>query len=95
MPFTGSAGPPVGALLDALPVDSTMAGQAFQGVSVLTQRVDGSETRAWLPLLNGVDRLGVLGVTLPDPRALEADCARRRGRFQRQGDAPGPSPARG
>lgn len=52
-----------------LGVDSTVAGRAFQHMEPLTQsavtRDDGDFTRVWLPLLNGTERLGVLGLTLP------------------------------
>jgi Stage II sporulation protein E (SpoIIE) len=47
-----------------LSIDSTLAGRAF--VTVATQEADteGGQ-RLWLPLLDGAERLGVLGLTLP------------------------------
>jgi serine/threonine protein phosphatase PrpC len=52
-----------------LGVDSTVAGRAFQHMQPLTQsaapRDEGDRVRVWLPLLNGTERLGVLGLTLP------------------------------
>lgn len=62
----------------ALGVDSTVAGRAFQLLQIQTQDL-GDEaghrgrTRVWLPLLDGTERLGVLGVTVEDASALEAD----------------------
>lgn len=46
----------------ALAVDATLAGRAYQLVQVLSQDVPGG-VRVWLPLLDGTERLGVLGVT--------------------------------
>jgi serine phosphatase RsbU (regulator of sigma subunit) len=62
----------------ALGVDSTVAGRAFQLLQIQTQDVGenaGHEgwTRVWLPLLDGTERLGVLGVTVEDASALEAE----------------------
>src|SRR3954453_11096846 len=53
----------------ALGVDSTVAGRAFQQMHQLFQSADARDgahrTRIWLPLIDGTERLGVLGVTLP------------------------------
>jgi Stage II sporulation protein E (SpoIIE) len=75
VPFVGSRGPDLGDQLEPLPVDSTLAGRAFQHVEVCTHSAaaGSSETRVWLPLIDGTDRLGVLGVTVNGPRALEED----------------------
>lgn len=51
-----------------LAVDTTLAGLAFQRVKVLTLTTGdpgSSRVRVWLPLLDGINRLGVLGVDLP------------------------------
>jgi serine/threonine protein phosphatase PrpC len=57
-----------------LPIDSTMAGRSYQHVAVLRQRqVHGGGLRVWLPLLDGAERLGVLGVTVPDAAAVDRD----------------------
>lgn len=53
----------------ALDIDSTVAGQAFQHMEQVTQPVRdphrGVEcTRIWLPLIDGTERVGVLGVTV-------------------------------
>lgn len=59
-------------------VDSTMAGQAFQRGHVVASEAEG-RSRLWVPVLDGVERLGVLGVTadddhdLADPQ-LHRDC---------------------
>ena len=55
-----------------LVIDATVAGRAFQQMQRLTQatgtRHDGDSVHVWLPLLNGTERLGVLGLTLPSHR---------------------------
>ncbi len=75
VPFVGSAGPNFEHSSEPLAVDSTLAGRAFQHLEILTQAApgDGGLTRVWLPLLDGTERLGVLGVTVSGPQALEDD----------------------
>jgi Stage II sporulation protein E (SpoIIE) len=47
-----------------LEIDATLAGRAFSVITV--QEADtGAGRRVWLPLLDGAERLGVLGLTLP------------------------------
>jgi hypothetical protein len=47
-----------------LEVDTTLAGRAFAAIAV--QEADaGPGRRLWLPLLDGAERMGVLGLTLP------------------------------
>jgi hypothetical protein len=47
-----------------LEIDATVAGRAFAAIAV--QEVDTeSGRRLWLPLLDGAERLGVLGLTVP------------------------------
>ncbi|WP_305783265.1 PP2C family protein-serine/threonine phosphatase [Symbioplanes lichenis] len=58
---------PVGAPGDHLPVDTTEAGRAYMYV----EPVSGA-ARLWLPLLDGVERLGVLEVVARDP-AVDLD----------------------
>jgi hypothetical protein len=52
-----------------LGIDSTVAGRTFRQIQRLTQTVptrgEAVRTRVWLPLLDGTERLGVLGLTLP------------------------------
>lgn len=76
VPFLGP-GVPADAAPTVLAMDATLAGVAFQRLKVLTQSTGGSASgvqppgsqsaglRVWLPLLDGTDRLGVLGVELP------------------------------
>lgn len=68
-----------------LGVDSTVAGRAFQQMHLLTQstnaRDDENRTRIWLPLIDGTERLGVLGVTLPTPALDDEPGMRRLQRF--------------
>jgi serine phosphatase RsbU (regulator of sigma subunit) len=59
---------------DALPIDSTLAGRAYQTVTIQLVPVRGAgagdsagETyRVWIPLVDGTERLGVLGLTAAD-----------------------------
>jgi serine phosphatase RsbU (regulator of sigma subunit) len=53
-------------------VEGTLPGRVFASVTALEADADGG-TRLWLPLLDGSNRLGVLGVTVP-----RVDEARRR-----------------
>jgi serine/threonine protein phosphatase PrpC len=51
----------------SLDVDTTVAGRSYQHLKVLTQQSGPSSPglRVWLPLLDGTERLGVLGVVVP------------------------------
>jgi serine phosphatase RsbU (regulator of sigma subunit) len=57
--------PGSGAGSDSLAVDTTMAGRAFQMVEILASEAD-DRSRLWVPLLDGVERLGVIEVELAD-----------------------------
>ncbi len=54
---------------DTLGVDSSVAGTAFQRSQVLHQALgrEAAGVRVWVPVLNGTERLGVLGVTVTRP----------------------------
>jgi serine/threonine protein phosphatase PrpC len=47
-----------------LTVAGTVAGRAFSTTSALTTEPDAGLRRLWMPLLDGTERLGVLGLTL-------------------------------
>ena len=69
-------------------MDSTVAGRAFQLLQIQTQDLTGAgqsrgRTRVWLPLVDGTERLGVLGVTIEDASMLEADDGLLTDRLQR------------
>jgi hypothetical protein len=55
-------------LIPSAGVDSTLAGRAFQQVRTLP--MEGDRPRLWVPLLDGVERLGVLDVEVDDPDDL-------------------------
>jgi len=56
---------PFGAVPGApLSVDGTVAGRAYRQVEPQEVALEG-EHRLWLPLLDGLDRLGVIGLTFP------------------------------
>lgn len=71
VPFVGAGGPDSGVAAEPLGIDSTVAGRAFQHVELVTQPGEGGPTRVWLPLINGTDRVGVLGVSV-DADLVEA-----------------------
>ncbi len=73
VPFLSASGAGLSQQFDALGIDSTLAGRAFQVVDVLAQEGAGGRTRVWIPLLDGTERLGVLGVTVADAAALDHD----------------------
>jgi hypothetical protein len=72
VPFLPPSSTRLNKQVEVLGVDSTIAGRAYQHADVMTQDVAGGGTRVWIPLLDGTERLGVLGATLADPHALEA-----------------------
>jgi hypothetical protein len=51
-----------------LSLDSTLAGRAFRLLT--TQVSGGEEPRLWVPVIDGLERLGVLDVTVADERDL-------------------------
>jgi uncharacterized protein YciU (UPF0263 family) len=58
-----------------LEIDATLAGRAFAAVAIQEADTE-SGRRLWLPLLDGAERLGVLGLTLPSvDDALRARCS--------------------
>ena len=69
IPFLGPDGPSLDAQLDPLSIDATLAGRAYQHIEVLVQRNTTGASTAWLPLLDGTERLGVLGVSIDDDDA--------------------------
>jgi phosphoserine phosphatase RsbU/P len=71
MPLASAKTPP----RDPIPVDATLAGRAFSTVSAF-ESSSGAETRLWLPLLDGTERLGVLEFVLAGPLtpALHREC---------------------
>ena len=64
VPLVEPAGPGLDRQLTALGVDSTVAGRCYQHVEVVVQQSTTDGVRVWLPLLDGAERLGVLGVTV-------------------------------
>jgi hypothetical protein len=54
---------------ESLDVDSTLAGRAFRLVQILPVETAG-RPRLWVPLRDGVERLGVLEVVVSDPDDL-------------------------
>ena len=49
---------------DELPIDSTLAGRAYQTVTIQSARLPGDDEtyQVWVPLMDGSDRVGVLSV---------------------------------
>lgn len=85
VPFVPSGSHNHDASQQALGIDSTVAGRAYQQLQLQTQS-GGSRTgtgwsRGWFPLLNGTERLGVLGLDLPLDLLSDAARLRRLHRF--------------
>lgn len=53
-------------LRQELSVDGSLGGRAFRRVEVLSSTAGQRSTRLWVPLLNGVQRLGVVELLVPD-----------------------------
>ena len=69
--------PAGGHAADAQLVDGTMAGRVFATNTPMEAPAEGGATRLWLPMLDGTDRVGVLGVSVEDPDDLTRRSARR------------------
>src|SRR4051812_4140912 len=63
LPLTGASVPE----RQELPIEGTMAGRAFRRVQVVHSTATTGTHRLWIPLLDGVQRLGVAEVELPAP----------------------------
>jgi serine phosphatase RsbU (regulator of sigma subunit) len=60
-----------------LPIEGTMAGLAFRRVEVLRGTAGEGVHRLWMPLLDGVERLGVAELVLPEEPGREQEDALR------------------
>jgi Stage II sporulation protein E (SpoIIE) len=75
VPFIGHADIPIDEPLEPLNIEATVAGRVFQLVQPLVQPRPGVEPIVWLPLLDGTERLGVIGIAVPGatPETLADD----------------------
>jgi serine phosphatase RsbU (regulator of sigma subunit) len=64
VPFLPATGPDSAERPTVLPVDSTLAGHAYQQIRIVRQDLPQGNVLVWVPLLNGTERLGVLAATL-------------------------------
>jgi serine phosphatase RsbU (regulator of sigma subunit) len=76
IPLVEPAGPGLDRQLTPLGVDSTVAGRCYQNVEMIVQQPTIEGVRVWMPLLDGAERLGVLGVTAAAVADLERDGGR-------------------
>jgi serine phosphatase RsbU (regulator of sigma subunit) len=63
---------------DALPIDSTLAGRAYQTVTIQSAPVRGADSaeknyQVWIPLVDGTERLGLLSLTVADVSEVMLD----------------------
>jgi stage II sporulation SpoE-like protein len=73
LPLPGSGVPP----RQELPTEGTLAGRAFRRVEVLDSTTPSGTHRLWVPLLDGVERLGVAELVFPRaPRQDQHDAIR-------------------
>lgn len=66
---------------EVLPIDSTLAGRAYQTLTVQSAPLRGTGPagaayRVWVPLVDGTERLGVLGLTAADAGEVRLDSYR-------------------
>jgi serine phosphatase RsbU (regulator of sigma subunit) len=59
-----------------LRVDGTLPGRAYRNIETYDVPESGGRRRLWLPLLDGTERLGVLGVSVEDTDEVIAEAAR-------------------
>ncbi len=64
LPFLPGGQPDIDHRHTALGIDSTLAGRVFQQLEPLGQADGEGHVRTWVPVLRGVERLGVLAVNL-------------------------------
>jgi len=83
VPFLDHRAHGVGLNVEPLSIDATLPGRVFQHIEVLTQDAADGRIRVWLPLLDGVERLGVLGVTVDAAAAGEIGSGRTGVRLRR------------
>lgn len=72
----GPAGRPEPPVPHPMAIDSTLAGRAFRRVETIAGE-DAGGHRLWLPLLDGVERLGVLEARLASPAGAFDDALRQ------------------
>ncbi|WP_043636567.1 PP2C family protein-serine/threonine phosphatase [Nonomuraea candida] len=83
-----------GGPLETLRIEGTVPGRAFRMVEIVRTRpgpAEGGGTRLWLPLLDGTERIGVLGLTVAPPGEPAPDP----GDDPASGPGAGPDPACG
>ncbi|SEG99952.1 Stage II sporulation protein E (SpoIIE) [Nonomuraea solani] len=66
VPLPGQNGEP----LEPVRIDGTMPGRAFRLVEVIRAKSEEGRVRLWVPLLDGTERVGVMGVTILDDGGL-------------------------
>lgn len=71
-PLTGP-----GLVGDPLPIDGSVAGRAFSTEETVEERLPDGSVRLHLPLLDGSNRVGVLGLTLPRVTDYDRQLAQR------------------
>jgi serine phosphatase RsbU (regulator of sigma subunit) len=70
-----------GSRREVVPIEGSVPGRVFQRVQPHDRAVNRSRRRLWLPLLDGVERLGVLEIVTPGSKALPAETMRLLGQF--------------
>ncbi|WP_164702950.1 PP2C family protein-serine/threonine phosphatase [Modestobacter sp. KNN46-3] len=71
-PLTGP-----GLVGEPLPIDDSLAGEAFRTEESIEEPLADGSVRLHLPMLDGSDRVGVLGLTLPRLTGYDRQLARR------------------
>jgi hypothetical protein len=69
LPFRSAADTAGGS--EALPIDGTLAGRSYQHLETHSQEDEHGRVRVWIPLLDGTERLGVLGLSMVPGREVD------------------------
>jgi serine phosphatase RsbU (regulator of sigma subunit) len=77
VPFLDGGQPDADHQASVLGIDSTLAGRVFQSLQPLGQDDGHGAIRTWVPVLNGMQRLGVLGVNIDVSSEADEDATRR------------------
>src|SRR3954454_8645391 len=77
VPFLEAGQPDADHQASVLGIDSTLAGRVFQSLQPLGQDDGHGAVRTWVPVINGMQRLGVMGVNIDVSSEADEDATRR------------------
>src|SRR4051795_3312490 len=77
VPFLSKGQPDADHQASVLGIDSTLAGRVSQSLELLGQDDGHGAIRTWVPVLNGMERVGVLGVNIDVSSEADEEETRR------------------